>query len=226
MTGTARVERASRRWVAATSHARLATMFFAGLCVAGATGAAASWRYAALAGWDVAALLFTVWIWLAIGPMNSSATSSHATRNDPGRAATDLVVLTAATASLGAVGLVLAQAGSANSGKEPLIAVLAIASVAISWFTVHTLFMVRYARLYYSGNEGGVNFHQEEPPRYLDFAYLAFTIGMTFQVSDTDLKSPEIRHTALRHGLLSYLFGAVILATTINLVAGLGTSGG
>jgi uncharacterized membrane protein len=62
---------------------------------------------------------------------------------------------------------------------------------------------------------------QDDPPRYADFAYLAFTIGMTFQVSDTDLKTTEIRATALRHALLSYLFGSVILAATINLIAGL-----
>jgi uncharacterized membrane protein len=66
-----------------------------------------------------------------------------------------------------------------------------------------------------------VDFNQDDPPRYADFAYLAFTIGMTFQVSDTDLKTTEIRATALRHALLSYLFGSVILAATINLIAGL-----
>jgi uncharacterized membrane protein len=63
-------------------------------------------------------------------------------------------------------------------------------------------------------------------PRYRDFAYVAFAIGMTFRVSDTDLESPAIRASALRHALLSYLFGAVILATTINLVAGLASSSG
>jgi uncharacterized membrane protein len=123
-----------------------------------------------LAGWDGAALVFTSWVWLAIGPMK-------------------------------------------------------IVGVVLSWFTIHTLFTVRYARLYYTGDGGGVNFHQDAQPDYLDFAYLAFTIGMTFQVSDTDLQSLRMRHTALRHALLSYLFGAVILATTINLVAGLGTAG-
>ena len=71
-----------------------------------------------------------------------------------------------------------------------------------------------------------MDFNQAAPPRYVDFAYLAFTIGMTFQVSDTDLQTPAIRATALRHALLSYLFGAVIVATTVNLVAGLGTSSG
>ena len=73
-------------------------------------------------------------------------------------------------------------------------------------------------------HHGGVDFNQSASPRYLDFAYLAFTIGMTFQVSDTDLQTSAIRATALRHALLSFLFGAIIVATTVNLVAGLGAS--
>jgi uncharacterized membrane protein len=57
---------------------------------------------------------------------------------------------------------------------------------------------------------------------WTDFAYLSFTIGMTFQVSDTDLQTSVLRRLALRQMLISYLFGAVIIAITINLVAGLG----
>jgi uncharacterized membrane protein len=98
---------------------------------------------------------------------------------------------------------------------------VAISSVVLSWAVVHTIFTLRYARLYYVGTDGGIDFNQDQPPRYTDFAYLAFTLGMTFQVSDTDLKTSTIRATALRHALLSYLFGAVIIAVTINLVAGL-----
>jgi uncharacterized membrane protein len=96
-----------------------------------------------------------------------------------------------------------------------------VLSVVLSWTLLHTLFTLRYARLYYEGADGGIEFNQTEPPSYGDFAYLAFTLGMTFQVSDTNLKTHLIRMTALRHGLLSYLFGSVILATMINLVAGL-----
>jgi hypothetical protein len=44
---------------------------------------------------------------------------------------------------------------------------------------------------------------------------------MTYQVSDTDLKTRKIRATALRPALLSCVFGAVVLAITVNLVAGL-----
>jgi uncharacterized membrane protein len=85
---------------------------------------------------------------------------------------------------------------------------------------VHTTFTTRYARLYYTGPDGGTSFNETDPPRYADFAYLAFTIGMTFQVSDTDLKTKEIRRTAVQHAPLPYLPGAVVIASTINMVAG------
>ncbi len=87
--------------------------------------------------------------------------------------------------------------------------------------SVHTVFTLKYARLYYTGIDGGISFNEDDPPRYTDFAYLAFTVGMTFQVSDTDVSDKGIRRTILRHMLLSYVFGAVIIAVTINLVAGL-----
>ncbi len=124
-----------------------------------------------------------------------------------------------------------AWAGSATwwpPGRTPGAVALAAAfvgvlTVAASWFAVHTLFTVHYARLYYSDEPGGINFHDPEPPRFRDFAYVAFTVGMTFQVSDTEICLTSIRATVLRHALLSYLLGAVVLAVTINLIAGLGS---
>lgn len=90
---------------------------------------------------------------------------------------------------------------------------------------MHTIFTLRYAQLYYTEPAGGIDFNQEERPSFRDFAYLSLTIGMTFQVSDTDLQTSPIRSTALRHALLSYLFGAVILAAAINLIVSLANSG-
>ena len=78
-------------------------------------------------------------------------------------------------------------------------AIVGVLTVAASWFAVHTLFTVHYARLYYSGEPGGINFHDPEPPRFRDFAYVAFTVGMTFQVSDTEICLTSIRATVLRH---------------------------
>jgi len=81
--------------------------------------------------------------------------------------------------------------------------------------------MLRYARIYYADIPGGVDFNEAHPPQYSDFAYLAFTIGMTYQVSDTTLRNRVLRRTVLVHALISYVFGVVIVAAGINLIAGL-----
>jgi uncharacterized membrane protein len=225
--GQARSTATPSGWRAVKSPTRFAVMLLAGVAAGVAVGLQAAWPFALLVGWDVAALVFSAWSWLMMASMNSSATAAHATREEPGRAQTDVIVLLASVANLLSVGYVLVQASSAKGSDQDLLAGLGVVSVALSWFAVHTLFSLRYARLYYAGQPGGINFNQKTPePRYLDFAYVAFTIGMTFQVSDTDLQTPAIRTTALRQGLLAYLFGAVTLAATINLVSGLASSGG
>ena len=125
-------------------------------------------------------------------------------------------------ASVLAVVLAIAVGRAGGSGSRDLRAGLAVVSVALSWSVVQTVFISHYARLYYSHPPGGIDFSQEAPPRYSDFAYLAFTVGMTFQVSDTEIGLTSIRATVLRHALVSYLLGAVVLAVTVNLIAGLG----
>jgi uncharacterized membrane protein len=182
-----------------------------------------AWRYAALVGWDALAASFSAWTWISVTRMDAAATEAHASREDPSQPISNILLLSASLASLIAVAVVLVAANSAHGSRRWLLAGLAAASVALSWLLVHTLFTLRYARLYHRG-DGGVSFNQHDPPRYLDSAYLAFTIGMTFQVSDTDIQSSAVRSTALRHALLSYLFGAVILATTVNFVVSLSSS--
>lgn len=185
-------------------------------------GSLGRWMYAAPVGWLVAAAVFLTWTWLAVGRLDADETAARATCEDPTRADSDLIVIAASVASLGGVIFLLTQADSGNRG---LTAAVGLASVAASWLVVHTLFTLRYALLYYTPPHGGVDFNQQARPTYRDFAYLSFTLGMTYQVSDTNLETPQIRATALRHALLSYLLGAVVLAATINLVVGLGTSG-
>jgi uncharacterized membrane protein len=178
---------------------------------------------APLAGYDVAALVYLVRVWSTIWPLDAEGTAALAGREDPTRPAADLVLLVAAVASLGAVAVAIVQSHTSHGSVQGIEVGMGVSSVVVSWLLVHTLFTLKYARLYYGGDgdEGGVDFEHHVRPPYSDFAYLAFTIGMTFQVSDTDLQSAEYRRLALRHGLLSYLFGAVILAASINLVAGL-----
>jgi len=93
-------------------------------------------------------------------------------------------------------------------------------SVALAWMPVHTVFLLRYARLFCTAPMGGIDFGGEAPD-YRDFADLALTIGMTFQVSDTDLTGKRVRRVALHYALLSYVFGTGIVAITVSSVAAL-----
>lgn len=173
---------------------------------------------AALGGWAGAGLVFVVWTALVIVPMDSRATGEHAAREEPTRGVANLIVLLAALASLAGVAVALAG-GGLGDGDVTMAAVLA--SVVVSWACVHTVFALHYARAYYSGAAGGIDFHQMASPRYTDFTYLAITVGMSFAVSDTDLASSGMRRIAQVHALLAYLFGTVVVALLINLVAGL-----
>jgi uncharacterized membrane protein len=189
------------------------------------------WIYAAAVAFDVAALAFLVWTWVAVGRMDGEQTALHATREDPTRQLTRLIVLAACVASLGGVGVLLARAASEHGPQRAGVAALGLGSVAVSWFVVHGLFTLHYAELYYSGGgdprqpgsgrSGGIDFGLDTPPRYGDFAYLAFTVGMTYQLSDTPLSTQVLRATVLRHALLSYLFGALIIGASVNFVVSL-----
>ncbi|HWF22429.1 MAG TPA: DUF1345 domain-containing protein [Acidimicrobiales bacterium] len=179
------------------------------------------WQAAVLIGWSAAALFYVVGVWLTVGGFDAATTKKHAVREDPSVATTDLLVVSAGVASLAAVGLVLVKAGSAHGGTKAYLMVIGVFSVAVAWAAVHTVFTLRYARLFYSPPMGGIDFNEDDDPTYVDFAYLALTIGMTFQVSDTDLTSKPVRRSALHHALLSYLFGAVVVALVINVVSSL-----
>jgi uncharacterized membrane protein len=181
----------------------------------------ATFPIALTGAWGIAALVIVAWVWLQVGRMDAEETKTHAQAEDSSRVIADLAVLVASVASLVAVGYTLIRAGNSMGATKALLILLAVAVVAISWVTVHTVFMLRYGDLYYGRPVGGIDFNDDDPPDYLDFAYLGFTIGMTFQVSDTSLTTKPMRRLAIRHALLSFVFVAVIVALTINAVASL-----
>jgi uncharacterized membrane protein len=209
------------RMASVTAGIRLAVALLAGLVVGPVLALYVAWQAASLLGWDATALTFLLWIWPTIGRLGATETRSVAVREDPSVAVTDAAIVTAGVACLGGVAFVLIKAGSAHGGAKALFIATGVASVALSWAAVHTIFTLRYARMYYGDEHGGIDFNEEAKPNYIDFAYMAFTIGMTFQVSDTDITSKQIRATALRQALLAYLFGAVIVGLTINVVGSL-----
>jgi uncharacterized membrane protein len=189
--------------------------------LAGALLAGGSWAVAVALGWVAAALVFMLSVWIVVFSMDARATRRAARLEDTSRAAADMVLLCAAVASLVSVGFVLAAAADRTGAARAALIGLAVGAVTAAWASVHTVFALRYARLYYADPVGGIDFHVDDLPDYRDLAYVSLTIGMTFQVSDTDLTAKEIRRTALKHALLSYLFGAVIVAITINIVGSL-----
>jgi uncharacterized membrane protein len=174
-----------------------------------------------LTGWDAGAIALISWIWLSVARLNPDESKSHASREDTSVRLSELIVLSSGVALLAAVGLVLIRAAHAGGGAKASLIALGILSVTLTWGLVHTVFTLRYARTFYASPVGGIDFNEEEPPTYLDFAYLALTIGMTFQVSDTNLTTKSIRRIALAHAMLSYLYGAVIVALVINVVSSL-----
>jgi uncharacterized membrane protein len=200
---------------------RIIISFTIGLIGGAATSFYGPWALAVLVGWDVAAITFLVWIWLTVWPMDADSTSRYAGREDPSRALADSVVLTAAVACLAGVGFILIKAANAHGGTKAFFLAVGVFSVVCAWAAVHSIFTLRYAATYYAAPVGGVDYNQKDAPRFSDFAYLAFTLGMTFQVSDTDLTTGTFRRLALRHALLSYLFGAVVVGLVINVVGSL-----
>jgi uncharacterized membrane protein len=183
----------------------------------------AAWQLSTLIGWDVAAALFVLWVWTSVGRFDPEETTRFATREDDSRLSAQLLVVSASVVSLVGVGFDLLKASQAGTASGHVVLILAaVATVVLSWATVHTVYALRYAHKYYARPPvGGIDFKsgQDYRPDYRDFAYVAFVVGMTFQVSDTDINHRTVRRTVLAHSLLAYLFGAVILAVTINIVA-------
>jgi uncharacterized membrane protein len=173
-----------------------------------------------IVAWIVATTIVMAWVWRIVWPQDAAGTERLAEAESHSRT-TDTAVVVAAIFSLGTVALALVH--YANQPGATVSVLLSVVSVILSWALVNTVFALKYARLYYLElDDGGIDFKQREPPAYSDFAYVAFTVGMAFAVSDTEPTSPRTRKIALGHALLSYALGTGILAVAINLVSNIG----
>jgi uncharacterized membrane protein len=204
------------------STARLLGSIAAGAVTGSVLSVVTSWQLAVLAAWIAAAVLYLVLVWSLIWPADGAETERASTREDDSRTARGVIILTSSLVSLAGAAIGLHKATQFDGGAEPvLLTGSAIVAVVVSWLAVHTDFTLRYAHVYYTPPVGGLQLAGDDRPDYRDFAYLAFTVGMTYQVSDTALLTPRFRRVLLVHALLSYVFGAVIVAAVINIVAGL-----
>jgi uncharacterized membrane protein len=203
------------------SARRALTAVGVGLLAGALAAAAGAAELVPLVAWTVATIVGLTWVWLIVWPQDHVGTKRLAEQESQSRT-TDTAILVAAVASLGAVVLALVRSTSASGPGATASVVLGVLAVVLSWALVNTVFALKYARLYYLDEDGGIDFKQQDPPAYSDFAYLAFTVGMSFAVSETEPVNTHIRRVALGHALLSYLFGTGILAVAVNLVTNIG----
>ncbi|MGC0327175.1 putative membrane protein [Streptomyces sp. SAI-170] len=167
----------------------------------------------------VTELAFVLAGWSVLWPMDADATRRNARRESFRPVAEELVVVLTALGALVAIVVVLL----AGDDEGHAAAATALGGVFLAWAAVHLMYAARYAYEYYDTTSGGIDFNSQAPPAYRDFLYFSYNLGMTWQVSDTNVSDSAIRSIVLRHCLLSYVFGTTVLATTINLVAELFT---
>lgn len=130
--------------------------------------------------------------------------------------------IAAAIASLFAVIFLLDVVKQLDPFHLKVYLLLSALTVLSSWTLLHTLFTLRYAHLYYEHHPaGGLKFPDTSQPGYVDFAYVAFGVGMACQVADVGPTSPRFRGLILTHSIIAFGFNTLIVALSINVIAGL-----
>lgn len=178
-----------------------------------------------LTGFIVGGLAFAPPLLRHVMRHDAPATRQKVEGRDGDAAWYDVTVILVGLASLCGVGALLIGNG-AQGVTQVADALIGAVAVAVGWLCVHTVYVLRYARIYYAAPTPPIDFNQEEDPAFSDFAYFSFNLGMAYQVSDTALRTSDIRRVVLGHTLLAYLYGTVVIAATINLVAGIGSTSG
>ena len=195
-----------------------------GATVAFLLPATLGWAVRGIAAWDAALVVLLGYPWRHILRADAQRTRAHAAVEDPGKVVLFFVTVFASTVSLFAAVFLLrtpeAFMPADHIDLVGLLIVLGIGAVAGAWILVHTAFTLHYAHLYYREDEtpGGLEFPGGDDPDDLDFAYFAFTIGMTFQTSDVEVTERGLRRAVLRHALLSFAFNTAILALAVSLL--------
>jgi len=216
-------------WLAALARLDAHHRFLIAACAAAATVVFAdrgvAFAVEAVLAWTVFAAVFLILAWVVIISEDPATVRRSAGLQDASRTLILAVVVAASCASLWGVWALLGAARGLSGGMHIFSMTLAPVSVAISWCLVHTVFTLRYAHVYYGAGQihgthhGGLEFPGDHAPDNMDFAYYAFVVGMTAQVSDVQVTSRRLRRLTLIHGVISFAFNTVILALTINVLA-------
>jgi uncharacterized membrane protein len=193
---------------------------------------AMSWSTRAILAWDAAVLTFLVLIFQMMCGCGIARLQARAASQDEGRGFVLGLSLVAATAAVSAIGVELGLAKDEHGLLKSARVLLAFATMAMSWLFVHIIFALHYAHEYYTpdpteieedddGLRGGLRFPGTPTPDYWDFLHFAVIIGVACQTADVEFTSRGQRRLGTIHGLVSFVFNTVVLALTINLLAGL-----
>ncbi|WP_280270928.1 DUF1345 domain-containing protein [Nocardia wallacei] len=196
---------------------RLVSSIVAGVLVGAVVGVYTAGPLGVTAGIAMTATVFVAMGWLALWSLDADETRAYSRREDFRPVVEELAVVAAALSGLVGTVMILVLR---HSEEGPAAGATSLCGVFMAWAGLHLMYTTRYAYLYYEDPTGGIDFNSAAPPAYRDFLYFSYNLGMTYQVSDTAVSNQHIRAVVLRHTLLSYVFGTVVLATTINLVAG------
>lgn len=185
-----------------------------------------AWPLRGLLGWcaGVAVYLLLVW-WLAVG-FDARRTRERAQAQDEPSIVIFLMLLLATLACVAAIVFMIQQSKGLSGVGRVLQIALSMAALAASWLFIQAIFAFHYAHRYYQEEKRkqpagpGLQFPGGQDPDYFDFLYYAYVIGMTSQVSDVQVTSRAMRRLTTVHAMLSFAFNMLILALSINVVAG------
>jgi uncharacterized membrane protein len=217
-------ERAYRPWLRLSVCAALAVVVF--LVFPRRDGP----TLAALVAWDSGVAVLIVWLLFVMADGAQDTMRRRAAHQDLGRSVILGAVVAGSLVSLLALAFIQKTLKSARPGDASIYLMTIIVTIMLSWFLVHIMFSLHYAHRYYGPAEdeddadglvGGLDFPDEKQPDYWDFMYFSFVVGMTCQVSDVQITGRGLRRLALAHGVVSFFFNTIILALTINIVAGI-----
>jgi uncharacterized membrane protein len=181
-----------------------------------------NWLSGIMIGFDVAALVFLVSCAPLLFDAKAEAMRRHAAQNDANRVVLLALTVTVMLVVLVTVGMELLQSESPPPGAIALI----VGTLALAWLFSNVVYALHYAHLFYredkktAGDSGGIDMPGTKEPDYWDFVYFSFTLGMTFQTSDTAITSGSYRRVVIFHCLAAFIFNIGVLAFTINVLGG------
>ncbi len=224
----------SRRWRLGPGAFRARPRLLTAMAIGLAGGVASRLAFpglqaasSAIAGWDIFCAIYLGLTAHAIRGRTPAQIRAQAERQDQGQAVILLMILAACVVSVAVVAFELSSALHEHGPAKALRVVTAFVTVSASWLTLQTVFALHYAHEYYARDtetghdQGGLAFPGSEPPRQHDFLHFAVVIGVAAQTADIAFTSRTMRRLGTIHSLIAFAFNTLVLALTVNLLAGL-----